>query len=78
MKERLLGIEIPSKKLNNPTKEEWEALYSLKYYPSIINAYVKGCADKVYVAVVWDKENYLKEEYRQLDDMEKYEQVPDA
>ena len=34
-------------------------------------------ADKVSVVVVWDREDYLKEAYRQLDDEEVYEQVPD-
>ena len=59
LEERLLDIEIPSKRFNNLTKEEREALYSFKYCPSIIKDYVKGCADKDYVALVWDKEDYL-------------------
>ena len=29
------------------------------------------------VIVLWDREDYLKEAYRQLDDKEVYEQVPD-
>ena len=73
MEERLLDTEIPSKGFNNPTKEEREALYSLKDDPSII---IKG-ADKGSVVVVWDREDYLKEAYRQLDDKEVCEQVPD-
>ena len=73
MKERLLDIEIPSKRFNNLTKEEWEALYSLKDDCSII---IKG-ADKCSAVVVWDREDYLKETYRQLNDKEVYEQVPD-
>ena len=36
---------------------------------------IKG-ADKVSVVVLWDREDYLKEAYRQLDDKEVYEQVP--
>ena len=41
--------------------------------PSIISKFVgKGS-----VVVVWDREDYLKETYRQLDDKEVYEQVPD-
>ena len=36
---------------------------------------IKG-ADKGSVVVVWDREDYLKEAYRQLDDKEVYEQVP--
>ena len=73
MKERLLDIEIPSKRFSNLTKEEREALYSLKDHHSII---IKG-ADKGSVVVVWNREDYLKEAYRQLDDKEVYEQVPD-
>ena len=72
LEERLLAVEIPSKRFNNLTKEEREALYSLKDDPSII---IKG-ADKGSVVVVWDREDYLKEAYRQLDDKEVYEQVP--
>ena len=53
LKERLLDIEIPSKRFNNLTKEEWEALYSLKDDCSII---IKG-ADKGSVGVVWDRED---------------------
>ena len=73
LEERLLDIEIPSKRLNNLTKEEREALYSLKDDPSII---IKG-ADKGSAVVVWDREDYLKEAYRQLDDKEVYEQFSD-
>ena len=73
LEERLLDIEIPSKRFNNLTKEEREALYSLKNDPSII---IKG-ADKGFVVVVWDREDYLKEAYRQLDDKEVYEQFSD-
>ena len=36
---------------------------------------VKG-ADKVSVAVVWERRDYLKEAYRQLNDKEVFEQVP--
>ena len=50
-------MEIPSKRFNNLTKEEREALYSLKDDPSII---VKG-ADRGCVVAVWDREDYLKE-----------------
>ena len=73
LEERLLDIEIPSKRFNNLTKEEREDLYSLKNDPSII---IKG-ADKGFVVVVWDREDYLKEAYRQLDDKEVYEQFSD-
>ena len=48
-------------------------MYNLQDDRSII---IKG-ADKGSVIVVWDREDYLKEAYRQLDDKEVYEQVPD-
>ena len=47
-------------------------MYSLKHDPSII---IKG-VDKGFVVVVWDREDYLKEAYIQLDDKEEHEQVP--
>ena len=65
----MLNIEISSKRFK---KEEWETLYSLKDNPSTI---IKG-ADMGSVVVVWDREDYLKEVHRQLDDKEVYEQVP--
>ena len=34
-------------------------------------------ADKGSVVVVWNRDDYLKETYRHLDDKEVYEQVPD-
>ena len=36
---------------------------------------IKG-ADKGSAVIVWDRENYLKEAYKQLDDREVYEEVP--
>ena len=48
-------------------------MYSFKDDPSII---IKG-ADKGSVVVVWDRKDYLKEKYRQLDDKEVYEQFSD-
>ena len=57
LEERLLDIEIPSKRYNNLTKEERDALYSLRDDSTII---IKS-ADKGSVVVVWDRENYLKE-----------------
>ena len=54
LEERLLVIS--SKRFNNLTKEEREALYSLKDDPSII---IKG-ANKGFVVVVWDREDYLR------------------
>ena len=73
LEERLLDIEIHSKKFNNLTKEEWEALYSLTDDTSII---IKG-ANTGSAFVVSDRDDYLKGAYRQLDDKEVYEQVPD-
>ena len=73
LEERLIDIEIPSKRFNNLTKEEREALYNLKDDPSII---VKG-ADKGSIVVVWNRADYLKEACRQLDYKEVYEQFPD-
>ena len=64
--------QILSKGYNNLTKDERDALYRLKDDPSII---IKG-ADKCSVVVVWDREDYLKEAYKQLDDRELYEEVP--
>ena len=57
----------------NLTKEEREALYSLKDDPNII---IKD-ADRNSVVVDWGREDYLKEAYKELDDKEMYEQVPD-
>ena len=73
LEERILDTEIPSKRFSSLTKEEREALYSLKDKPSII---IK-CADKGSVVDVWDGEDYLKEACRQVDNKEVYEQVPD-
>ena len=71
MEERLLDTEICSKRFNNLKKEERKVLYSLKDDPSII---IKA-PDKGFVVVAWDREDYLKEAYRKLDDKEVYEQV---
>ena len=67
-----MDIEIPSRRYNNLTKEERDALYSLRDDSSII---IKG-ADKGSVVVVWDRKDYLKEAYKQLEDREVYEEVP--
>ena len=67
-----MDIEIPSKRYNNLTKDERDALYSLIDDPSTIR---KG-TDKGSVIVVWDREDYLKEAYKQLYDREVYEEVP--
>ena len=71
LEERLLDTEIPSKRYSNLTKEELDALYSLRDDSTII---LKGC-DKGSVVVFWDREDYLKEAYEQLEDREVYEEV---
>ena len=50
LEERLLDIEIPSKRFNNLTKEEQEA-------------FIEG-PDKGSVIVLWNREDYLKESTR--------------
>ena len=64
-------LEILSKRFKYLTKEEREDLFSLKDDPSIIieDAY------KGYAVVIWDREDNLKETYRQLDHNKVYEQV---
>ena len=61
LEERLLDIEIPSKRFNNLTKDERNAMYSLKDDKSII---IKG-ADKGAAVIVWDCEDYQKEARKQ-------------
>ena len=72
MEKELLDIEFTSRRFNNLSKEEQGVLYNLKNDPRIIIE----SADKGSVVVVWGKEDYLKEAYRQLDDKEMYRQVP--
>ena len=72
LEERLLDIEIPSKRFNNLTKDERNAMYSQKDDKSII---IKG-ADKDAAVIVWDREDYLKEASKQLEDKEVYLEVP--
>ena len=71
LEEILLDLEVPSKRYNNFTKKERDALYSLRDDSTII---IKG-ADKGSVVDVWDREDYLKEAYKQLEDREVYEEV---
>ena len=63
----LLAIDISSKRINNLTKEELNALYNLRDDPTII---IKGAA-----VVVWDRDNYLKEAFKQLEDKDFYEEA---
>ena len=69
--ERLLDIETSSKRFNNLTKEERNALYNLRDDPTIV---IKG-ADKDSEVVVRDLEDYLKEASNQLGDKDVYEEV---
>ena len=62
---------ISSKRFNNYTKEERNALYNVRDDLTII---IKG-ADKVSAGVVWDRDDYLKEASKQLDDKDVYEEV---
>lgn len=71
MEERLLDKTTPSEVDNNATKEEHNVLHGLSFNPSIV---VK-VADKGSVEVVWDREGYLKEAYKQHKDRELYEEV---
>ena len=71
LEERLLDIETSSKRFNNLTKEERNALYNLRDDPTII---IKG-ADKGSAVVVWDREDYLKEASKQLEGKDVYEKV---
>ena len=72
MEERLFKTENPFKRYNNLTKEERDALYSLRDDSTII---IKG-AGKGSVVVVWDRKNYLNEAYQDLEDREVYKEVP--
>ena len=71
LEESLLDIEIPSKRYDDLTKEERDALYSLKDEPSII---IKDTGKSSAVAFR-DREDYLKEAYKQLVDREVYREV---
>ena len=73
MEERLLDIEIPSKRYNNLTKDECDALYSLKDDLSII---IKSAVKGSVVVVAWDREEYLKKIYKQRYDRQVYKKVP--
>ena len=60
LEKKLLDIDIPKDKFNNLSKEERDALYSLKSDNTIV---IKG-ADKGSGVVVWDREDYLKEAHK--------------
>ena len=60
----MLDIEIPSNRFNNLSKDEWDAMYNLKDDKSII---IKG-GDNGVAVIVWDREDYIKEASKQLED----------
>ena len=66
-----MDIDISSKRFNNLTKEERNALYNVRDDPTII---LKG-VDKCYAVIVWDRDDYLKEASKQLEDKDVYEEV---
>ena len=67
-----MGIDISSKRLDNVTRDERNALYYLRDDPTII---IKG-AGKGSMVVVWDRDNYLKAVYKQLEDKDVSEEFP--
>ena len=71
LEERLLDFEIPSKRFNNLTKDERNAMYSLKDDKSII---IKN-ADKGVAVIAWDREDCIKEASKQLEDKEVYVEI---
>ena len=71
MEERLFEKEIPFKRYNNLTKEERDAVYSLRDDSTIFI----GGDDKGSVVAVWDMEEYLREEYKQIKEKEMYEEL---
>ena len=69
--ENLLDIYIPKDNFNNLSKEERDALYSLKNDNTIV---IKD-AERGSRNVVRDREDYLKEAHTQLSDEEVYQEV---
>ena len=69
--ERLWSVGMSSKRFNNLTKKELNSLYNLRGDPSII---IKG-ANKGSTVVVWDREDYLKQAPKELEDKDVYEEV---
>ena len=66
-----MNIEILQNKYNNLTREERRALHNLKNDKNIV---VKS-ADKGSAIVVWDRDDYIKEDEEQLEDKDIYEEV---
>ena len=59
------------KRFNNLTREEHDLSYNFRDNPTII---IKG-ADKGSAVVISDREDYLKEAHKQLEDKDVYEEV---
>lgn len=70
LEEEILAIDTKLK-YSNLTREERKALYALQNDSSII---IKE-ADKGSAVVVWDKEDYLKEAEKQLNEKNVYEEI---
>ena len=69
--EKRMKVEVPKDKLNIPTNTEPKVRYNLKNDKYT----VFKSADKGSAAVVWDREDYIKEAEKQLGDEEVYEEV---
>ena len=66
-----MSIEISKDKYNNLTREERGALSGLKNDKTVV---IKG-TDKGSAVVFWDRDVYIQEAVKQLDDKEIYEEV---
>ena len=71
LKEKLKNIKILQSKYKNITREEWNALCNLKNDKNIA---IEG-ADKGSAVAVWDRDDYIKEAEKQLDDKDAHEDV---
>ena len=62
LEERLWDIDVSSRRFNNLTREECNALYSFIYDPTII---IKGVY-KSNLVIVWERDNYSRDADKQL------------
>ena len=67
--EKVIGIQENAQNFNNVSKEECKALRDLKSYTDIV---IMKEADKGLAVVVWGIDEYRKEAYRQLNEVEVY------
>ena len=65
LEEKLMNIKIPQNKYSSLTREERSAVYNLKNDKNIV---IKN-ADKVSTVVIWDRDDYIKEDEKQLGDL---------